>query len=214
MSARFVVVVHDVGQAEDQSQPDVGLEFLRRWWDAGGWTDEPIYLAAVPAAMGEPERQMLRDMERDTGARICLHGWDHHPHELSREDIERAHEVFPTSMSVCPPYLRYNHDSLLATERVLNWGATFFGGFYGQHQHYRDEPYFVNDVLHLPAREELYRHSYRMVEYIEQAGDPGYPLVVNVHNRWDAANLKGVGELRRALQGKLITVEEAWRELS
>jgi hypothetical protein len=64
-------------------------------------------------------------------------------------------------------------------------------------------------VLHLSADRRLYHHSYRLTARIDEIEDPGYPVVITLHHRWDGAHLSGVGALRRALDGRLASVDEA-----
>lgn len=207
---RFLVVVHDVGQhTNPQSEPDQGLAYFLAWWKAGGWTNEPLYLAVVPAMLGPEERDVISAHIQATRVQVCLHGWDHKQAVLGAEDLVRAHEVFPDATAVCPPYLRYGKPTYEAMGAL---GLTaIFGGFHGEHHVWGEAPADLGrGVTHLSATPELYRHSYRMVEAVEATEDPGYPLVVNIHHRWDAISLDGVRRLRDALNtyGRIVTLED------
>lgn len=206
---RFIVRVDDVGQALDQSKPDVGLEYFLSWWKAGGWGEHPIYLGVVPAALGPIELDVLRSVVRDSEARICLHGWDHAERVLTRVDIERAREVFGFANCVIPPYNRYD---LPAYEGVIHPAEkpVLFGGFDGTDHSFGPAPRVVNGWLHLSADERLYARCYQLVEPVGKIEDPGYPLQVVLHLRWDAERLHAVGNLCAALADRMVAVDAAW----
>jgi len=208
--SQFVVVVHDVGQCpEPQSEPDRALSYFRSWWEAGGWTDEPIYLAAVPGVMGDKERGILIDHCRGTNARVCLHGWDHKRGKLGHGDLSAALAVFPDARTVCPPYFEYDDGTY---EAMASLGLrVIFGGLNGEHHQHGTMPTRVGadgSIMHYSAMPWLYAHSYRMVGAVRNAADLSYPLVVNVHHRWDAVSLSGVARLREALAGRIVALEE------
>lgn len=205
---RFIVRVDDVGQSPEQWRSDVRLSYFLQWWEAGGWGDGPVYLGVVPKAVGATEIELLHELEETTGAEVCLHGWDHHPHELTAEDIDRASEVFPEARCVIPPYNRYGAEAIERTG-LLAPPTVLFGGLPGEDHDYGSAPAVLGAVLHLSADRRLYHHSYQLAGRLDDIEDPGHPLVITLHHRWDGGHLAGVGELRRALEGRLATVDEA-----
>jgi hypothetical protein len=209
---RFILRVDDVGQIpEPQHIPDRGLNWFRRWWDAGEWGEEPVYLGVVPANIEYDEKEWLLRLEETTGAEIALHGWDHSAGYLTAKDIILAHKVFPAARAVIPPYNLYKAETLHATGTLSPGRGVLFGGIpsHGHHT-FGPAPTVTQGVLHLAAHEALYLHSYRMIDAIEEMPDPGYPVVVTCHHRWDRDFLDGVKRLRNALKNRLVTVEEAW----
>lgn len=215
---RFVLRVDDIGQAPLQFQPDKELKYFRRWWDAGGWGDLPVYLGVVPAVLGELERNMLLQLEDTTGAEICLHGWDHGDRMLSRNDIHLATKAFPAARCVIPPYNKSDEATVAAMEefglRVL------FGGFHGEHYQLGLEIGMIGKVLFLPASRDLYDRSYVVANLVDvwgaTSGGPwegsNVPLVITLHHRWDTNFLEGVRRLRDLVAPHLITVDEVLRE--
>jgi peptidoglycan/xylan/chitin deacetylase (PgdA/CDA1 family) len=126
---------------------------------------------------------------------------------LGREDLELARAAFPNATTVCPPYLAYDARTYGAME-ALGLRA-IFGGLHGEHHHHGEAPAYVGGgVTHYSATTGLYLHSYRMAETVRDIADSGYPLVVNIHHRWDAVSLDGVGRLREALAGRVVAVDE------
>lgn len=207
---RFIARVDDVGQAVDQTQRDVGLEYFWSWWKAGGWGEYPIYLGVVPAAVGPVEIEMLLELERTTKAKVCLHGWDHHPHALRLDDLSLAQVPFQDARVVIPPYNQYDSLTFQAMKELgLN---VLLGGFDGEHHELGPRPKLVNGILHLSAERELYAHSYRLIETVGKIDDPGYPRQLVLHLRWDEGRLDTVGNLRAALADRMVAVDEAWPE--
>lgn len=213
---KFIMRVDDVGQAPEQHKPDVGLEFFKSWWNAGGWGEHPIYLGVVPAMLGPDELEWLLQLERSTKAVLCIHGWAHDKRTLEPDDIRRAREVLPLAQCVIPPYNMYDARTMAAMRSMLD--PVLFGGHHepnsrgreADHPHGR-RPVLVNGVLHLSTEWTLYEHCYIMVERVYALKDrySTHPLVVTAHPRWDVDFFGGVRELREALGDSLTTVEEA-----
>lgn len=213
---RFIMRVDDVGQAPEQHKPDRGLAFFRSWWDAGGWGEEPIYLGVVPGILSPVEMDMLFHIEDTTEATLSVHGWDHAKQILQSSDISRALDVMPRARTVIPPFNLYDENTIRYLGRRIE-RPVLLGGFHEANAAGReaDHPYgpapvVVDGVLHLSAGWLLYEHCYRMVEAVESFPDPGYPVVVTAHLRWDIDFFPGVRALREALAGRLVSVDEAW----
>lgn len=208
---KFILRVDDVGQDLTQTEPDVELRTFRKWWEAGGWGGEPVYLGVVPAVIGQKERDWLLDLEIKTEAVISLHGWDHAHRNLSPLHLEAAQEVFPLANTVIPPYNMYDVHTIRAMGEKM-YRPVLFGGFNGEHHTLGNAPCLTGGVLHLNAERILYNHSHRLVDVVKSlrfdVGD--YPVVVTLHHRWDAKHLDGVRALHRMLEGNLYSVEEAF----
>lgn len=207
---RFILRCDDCGQALDQSKPDIGLEYFWRWWNAGGWGDEPIYLGVVPGVLGERELDMLLDLESRTEAVVSIHGWMHDQRILMPEDLVQAKARFPKSNTCIPPYNQYDERTI---EGMREWDMpVLFGGFDGEHHNYGEAPKVIGNVLHLSARRDLYARCYQLVDVVDKVEDMGYPLQMTLHLRWDSGTMNGVGPLRKALSGKMTTTDECWPE--
>lgn len=224
---KFILRVDDVGQAVNQTKPDVGLEYFRRWWDAGGWAGLPVYLGVVVEPLGLAGSPVAArvfgcpsDPESSYGwlsahirppAEIALHGYRHKDKPLDLEEIYLAEESFPDARCVIPPYNKYNDATFDAMRQT---GKTvLFGGFNGEHHNYGEAPRIVDGVLHLSADRTLYQHSYIVAQTAKIKIDHGtsdHPLVITLHHRWDEKFFDGVRRLRDLVADKLTTVEEAW----
>lgn len=215
MSARFIIRVDDVGQGLDQSERDVGLTMFRKWMDAWGTPDEPIYLGVVPASLGWYEHEYLLDLEANTGAVISLHGYDHADQVLTPEHIEMASHYFPKARHVIPPYNKYDEQTLGGVWCLAQDGkpGVIFGGFDGEHHNFGLRPYMPsNRVLHLNAPRLLYARCYQLAQITSSPLSPvdmGYPFVVTLHWRWDWDFLDGVTKLRKLLEGRMVSTDEA-----
>lgn len=213
MSARFIVRVDDVGQALVQKNLDVGLEQFRRWLAAWGEVDEPMYLGVVTGQLTDRELEMLFYIESHSQVVLCIHGHTHAPAALSPDEIVDSLRVLRGAKHFIAPYNQYNEETLAACwQKTPTWmtDPVFFGGFDGDHHSYGEAPCVVDGVLHLSAHNDLYAHSYRLVDMVEKMDDPGYPLVVTLHHRWDANALDGVTRLHEALRGRIVSTAEAW----
>lgn len=211
---KFIVRVDDVGQALEQSEPDVDLAYFKEWWAAGRWGEAgvPIYLGVVPARLSQTDLDYLYELETTTGAELCIHGWDHADRILWPRDVMLARSILPRARCVIPPYNKYDERTIEATGQ-LSYAcrkAVLFGGFDGENHRFGEAPTMVGNTLHLSATRELYAHSYVLAEHVELVSDPGYPLVLTLHHRWDAGKwLDGVGKLREALDGRTVAVDKA-----
>lgn len=205
---RFIVRVDDVGQSLEQHERDARLEHFRKWLNAWGTLDEPIYLGVVPTFCDPYAIGYLAGLSR--GVRIALHGYNHWNQVLTPEHIEMASHYFPQSRWVIPPYNAYDEQTIAATWCLAQSGQrpVLFGGFNDEHHHYGEAPCIKYGVLHLSARRDLYSHSYRLIEAVAKIEDPGYPLQIVLHWRWDAPFLSGVTKLHKALEGRLASTDE------
>lgn len=215
---KFILRVDDVGQAVDQSKPDVGLEYFRRWWDAGGWEGLPVYLGVVAGTLGEREIDVLNVLtssgRMDCPTKLCSHGWSHRDETLTSEEIFKSSDILPT-VYVIPPYNKYDSDTIKAVALLHDESGeqpVLFGGFNGEHHPYGEAPRIVDGVLHLSAERALYQHAYQVAEAIEMGyGTDAWPMVITLHHRWDANFLDGVRRLRDLVADKLTTVDEAFK---
>lgn len=226
MSARFICRVDDLAQSLAlPSDLDVGMADFRRWWEEG-WQDResPIYLGVVPYQLTNVEREYLLRLEETGGARIALHGWDHHPHVLQRSDVKRGLEVFPDCRYHIVPFNNYNADTIQAIRDLTDPAVrpVLFGGL-REHQAKRrpsDHPYgpaptIVNGVVHLSAEWDFYAgQAPEVIERVATWPDPGYPIVLVLHYSWDlnqhsVEGPAGVRRLREALEGRIVSVDEA-----
>lgn len=205
---KFILRVDDIGQDLDQSHEDENLAYFWKWWNAGGWGDEPIYLGVVPLFTTHKTREVLLELEEKTDAVICLHGWDHHPHKLLPEDLTKGQALFPKANCIIPPFNDYDGTVFSTLEKEFK-DPVLFGGLPTQHHAFGDAPTMIGSILHLSAQPDLYTHSYRLVDLVQDFPDPGYPVVITLHHRWDCNFLDGVGKLRKALEGLLVSVDAA-----
>lgn len=217
---KFILRVDDVGQALDQSQPDVGLKQFRKWWSRGNWNDIPIYLGVVPACLaGDGEALgFLNDIcindRRPRGAELCLHGWDHAKQTLTQDHVFKAMEAFPSARCVIPPYNNYDEETVKAVSLIAD-DPVLFGGFNREHHQYGNGPCLTRGVLHLSACRELYSHSYLVADFLKNVLDQkwptvDYPLVITLHHRWDHGFLDGVRRLRDLVAEHVVTVDTAF----
>lgn len=219
MSARFIVRVDDVGQRwENQQKVDHGLREFFQWWDAGGWGEEPIYLGVVPAGLDiDYELGMLKELEVITKAELCIHGWDHARQRLTPAHIGRARAALPNARCVTPPFNLYDGATvdamaILGDEPVLFGGLLEVPGVRAADHAYGPRPLLLGNVLHLAAEPALYKRAHELVDVVRDYPDPGYPLVITLHTRWDLNPehpLEAVGALRKALAGRMASVDEA-----
>jgi hypothetical protein len=212
---KFIIRVDDVGQLPDQSKPDRGLEYFFSWFKAGAWDRVPMYLGVVPADLTDDEIKTLYDHTDKHGGEVCIHGWDHAHEVLSREAITKAADKLSIGGSVrcvIPPFNKYDEATVKAMWDLLGKDAVLFGGLEEDRRvlNVGDTPTVVNGVLHLPADELLYGHSYKLRATVTESSQRPFPRVVTLHHRWDHADVKQCRAVRDAVHGRTVTVDHAW----
>lgn len=205
---RFIVRVDDVGQAVDQSQPDIGLAYFIEWLNAGSWwPNVRLHLGVVPGVMSSEDIASLKNIARKHSWELCIHGWNHSQCALSSDHIESARDRLGETHCVIPPYNMYDEDTLSACARLLE-DPVLLGGFDGEDHEYGIKPALVRGVAHFSADKRLYDRCYRLAPLIETLPAADYPLMVTLHHRWDAMTLNGAGELAKALAHHTINARE------
>jgi hypothetical protein len=208
----LILRVDDIGQDVDQTLPDIGLAYFKKWYEAGNWFDLPVYLGVVPQKLSAEDIVYLLDLEQNHSAVICLHGWSHIHQRLTRDHIRMASNVFPKSRMVIPPYNLYSNEAINATAELgtKKKPGVLFGGFDGEHHIYGEGPIMIGDCLHYPAYRPFYAHARQVVDAIkshERKTLPTYPLVITLHHRWDHDDLDSVRLLRDTIAPYLVSVD-------